>query len=60
MQVKLFKRSWGDDIEALETKINKFLATLKPGAVKLTHTAMAATRNEDRTQSEYIVSIWYD
>ena len=60
MRIKLFKRSWGDDIDAMEVKINKFLASLNPGSVKYTHTAMAAIRNGEHTQSEYVVSIWYD
>jgi hypothetical protein len=34
MRIKLFKRRWGDDIDAMDTKINKSFATLNPRAVK--------------------------
>ena len=45
----------------LEREINDFLATLGPGAVLNTQTAIAAVRNEnEQIETEYVVTIWYE
>jgi hypothetical protein len=60
-KVKIFEKTWTSGLGTLEKEINNFLATLPPGAVLNTQTAMAAVRNEsDQTVTEYLVAIWYD
>lgn len=60
MKVKIFETTWGGELYKLEAEINEFLATLPTGAVLNTQTAMAAIRNEnDQTETEYIVTVWY-
>jgi len=45
----------------LEREINDFLATLGPGAVLNTQTAIAAVRNEnEQIETEYVVTVWYE
>jgi len=59
MKVKIFERS--GEPGRLEREINDFLATLGPGAVLNTQTAIAAVRNEsERIKTEYVVTIWYE
>ncbi len=59
MKVKIFERS-GEPVR-LEREINDFLATLGPGAVLNTQTAIAAVRNEnEQIGTEYVVTIWYE
>jgi hypothetical protein len=42
-------------------EINDFLATLGPGAVLNTQTAIAAVRDEnEQIETEYVVTIWYE
>lgn len=62
MRVKIFECSWSVELHKLESAINDFLASLPAGAVKHVHTAMAATRTSETDQSEtdYIVTIWYE
>jgi hypothetical protein len=60
MKVKIFESTWSGELGKLEKEINNFLATLKPGAVLNTQTAMAAVRNENDQKTEYVVTIWYD
>jgi hypothetical protein len=59
MKVKIFERS--GEPSRLEREINDFLATLGPGAVLNTQTAIAAVRNEnEQIETEYVVTIWYE
>src|ERR1700682_3250056 len=59
MKVKIFERS--GEPGRLEREINDFLATLGPGAVLNTQTAIAAVRNEnEQIETEYVVTIWYE
>jgi hypothetical protein len=62
MKVKLFDESWSVDLPTLEDRINTFLASLPPHAVKFCHTSMAATRtaDTDQGQTHYLVTIWYE
>ena len=53
MKVKIFERS--GEPGRLEREINDFLATLGPGAVLNTQTAIAAVRNEnEQIETEYV------
>jgi hypothetical protein len=59
MKVKIFGRS--GEPGRLEREINDFLATLGPGAVLNTQTAIAALLNENKQiETEYVVTIWYE
>src|SRR6478672_4736831 len=56
MKVKIFERS--GEPGRLAREINDFLATLGPGAVLNTQTAIAAVRNEnEQIETEYVVTI---
>jgi hypothetical protein len=62
MKVKMFDENWSVDLPKFEDRVNAFLASLPPNAVKHVHTAMAATRTADTDQGEthYLITVWYD
>jgi hypothetical protein len=58
MKVKIFERS--GEPGRLEREINDFLATLGPGAVLNTQTAIAVRNENEQIATEYVVTIWYE
>lgn len=60
MRMKIFSQAASDDLLAMETAVNDFLATLTTASIKHVDSAIAAAEEDGRMKTQTIITIWYD